>query len=149
MSIDHASFTIIRDYKAKPARVFAAHAREDAKRAWFVDAEGWETAEYSLDFRPHGWEIWRGRFQGGPEIRNNTLYLDIVENTRIILAYEMFAGDARLSASLLTITFAAHGGGTRLTLTEQGAYLDGGDGARNREIGTRDLLEALAKAVDG
>jgi len=38
------------------------------------------------------------------------------------------------------------GGGTRLLLTEQGAYLDGGfDGNAGREKGTHGLIENLEK----
>ena len=42
----------------------------------------------------------------------------------------------------------AHSVGTRLTWTEQGAYLDGFDGAeapRLREGGTSEMLDGLAK----
>jgi hypothetical protein len=35
------------------------------------------------------------------------------------------------------------GGGTRLTYTEQGTFLDGHDTPAQREQGTRDLLDAL------
>ena len=39
----------------------------------------------------------------------------------------MHRGDARISVSLACVEFEAHGEGTRLTLTEQGVYLDGHD----------------------
>ena len=39
--------------------------------------------------------------------------------------------------------------GTRLTFTEQGAYLDDPEAAANREAGTRALIDALAKEVEG
>jgi hypothetical protein len=39
--------------------------------------------------------------------------------------------------------------GTRLTLTEQGVFLDGHDTVAQREHGTRELIEGLAKAVSG
>lgn len=147
MSLDFGSFTLTRDYKQKPARVFKAFTDIDQKRRWFTNGEGFETLEYKLDMRPHGWEIWRGRHLDGPEILNNTLYFDILENERIIAAYEMFMGGARLSASLLTITFAPQGEGTRLTLTEQGAYAGEPGDVKNRELGTQGLLEALAKEL--
>jgi hypothetical protein len=41
----------------------------------------------------------------------------------------------------------ADGKRTRLALTEQGAFLDGYDDAGARERGTRELLEALARAL--
>lgn len=42
----------------------------------------------------------------------------------------------------------AEGGGTRLALTERGAFLDGLDRPRDRERGTRDHLDALAAELE-
>ena len=47
-------------------------------------------------------------------------YHDIVENERIILVYDMFRNDEKLSVSLLTLEFTAEGDRTRLLHTEQG-----------------------------
>ncbi|MET0183160.1 MAG: SRPBCC domain-containing protein [Caulobacterales bacterium] len=148
MSPHFASFTLTRDYKKKPERVFNAFADIEQKRRWFAGGDGFETIEYKLDLRPHGWEIWRGR-HGEMEVTNNTVYFEVIENQQIICAYEMFMGAERLSVSLLTITLAPHGEGARLTLTEQGAYSDEPFDVKNREIGTKDLLEALAKEIGG
>jgi hypothetical protein len=46
-------------------------------------------------------------------------------------------------ATLATAELSPEGKGTRLRLTEQGAFLDGYDDAGKREHGTRALLEAL------
>ncbi|MFT6669235.1 MAG: hypothetical protein ACJAVZ_000688 [Afipia broomeae] len=48
---------------------------------------------------------------------------------------------APLSSSLVTISFSSDGAGTRLELTEQGAYFDGD--IAGREEGTRALLDEL------
>ena len=66
---------------------------------------------------------------------------------RIIFTYTMMLEDTPMSASLVTIQLEAKGAGTRLVLTEQGAYLDGHDDVAGREHGTRELLEALDKEV--
>ena len=50
--------------------------------------------------------------------------------------------------SVATIEFAKSGDGTALTWTEQGAYLDGIDGAQApalREEGTAEMLDGLAR----
>lgn len=146
--IDHATFTITRDFKAPPARVFAAHTSREARTRWYAGGEGWETFEFKDDVRAGGRELWRGRFRGGPEIRNNTVYFDVAENERLIFAYEMYVAGTRISASLATIEFEPKGSGTRLTFTD-GAYLDDPNAAANRKSGTGGLLEALAKEVDG
>ena len=48
-------------------------------------------------------------------------------NERIIYGYDMHLDDKRISVSLATVEFKPAGKGTRLTFTEQGAFLDGFD----------------------
>ena len=142
-SITHATFVIERDYDAAPARVFAAFADPAAKRRWFAEGEGWEIDSFDVDFRVGGYERSRFRYQGGPLIRNDTVYQDIVPDRRIIIAYTMVVGETPISASLATVELAPSGAGTRLKFTEQGAYLDGHDDVAGREHGTRGLLDKL------
>jgi uncharacterized protein YndB with AHSA1/START domain len=73
----------------------------------------------------------------------NAIYQDIVPNQRIVITYEMYMDDARISVSLATVEFKPAGDGTRLIFTEQDAFLDGYDTVGLREKGTKDLLEAL------
>jgi hypothetical protein len=49
--------------------------------------------------------------------------------------------------SLATFELKAAGTGTRLILTEQGAFLDGYDDAGSRERGTAGLLDALGASL--
>lgn len=146
--VTHATFSIDRLYPAAPARVFKAFEDPAAKRRWFVDGEGWEVEEYSPDFRVGGLERSSFRFRGGPLIRNETTYHDIVQDERIVTAYAMEVGEHRISVSLATVQFKREGSGTRLTYTEQGAYLDGADQVANRESGCAQLLEALAAELE-
>ena len=53
----------------------------------------------------------------------------------------------RISVSLATVELAPAAGGTRLTFTEQAAFLDEYDEPEDRERGTRALLESLATEV--
>lgn len=143
----HATFTIERDYPQPIAKVFAAFSDVQTKRRWFAEGEGFSVREYALDFREGGVEHYAFVAPDGSEGRNATVYLDIVPRERIVSAYTMDYAGARISSSLLTITFAAHGAGTRLTLTEQGYYLANSDGPAGREAGSRELLDALAVAL--
>ena len=60
----------------------------------------------------------------------------------------MYVNELKLSVSLATIEFEPAAKGTKLILTEQGAYLDGGfDGNAGREKGTRGLIDNLARFV--
>ena len=140
-SVTHATFTIERTYDAPPAEVFAAWATPDAKAEWFGGGD------YELDFRIGGKEINRGGPDGGPVFTYEALYHDIVENERIVYAYDMYMGDTRISVSLGTIELSPADAGTRLVYTEYGAYLDGHDTPQQRESGTGQLFDALAATL--
>ncbi len=79
----------------------------------------------------HEW--WPG---GGPVHSYEARYQDIIPNERIVSTYDMHLDGARISVSLATIEFKPAGTGTRLILTEQGAYLDGHDQPEMRPSGT-------------
>lgn len=147
-SVVHATFVIERTYPHSPARVFKAFSDTAAKRRWFAEGEGWTIESFAADFRVGGKETSSFRFNGGPVIANDTTYQDIVPDRRIIIAYSMTIGGNRISSSLATMEFEAEGKGTKLKFTEQGAFLDGHDKVADREEGTRELLEALARALD-
>jgi uncharacterized protein YndB with AHSA1/START domain len=148
-SVIHDTFTLERTYPAAPSRVFAAFASAEAKEAWgdtgdLGPAEG-EAGTTEFDFRVGGRERFGFRYDG-VTYRYDARYFDIVPDQRIVYAYEMYAGDARISVSVATIEFAKDGDGTTLTVTEQGAYLDGIDGAQApslRRDGTAEMLDNL------
>ena len=142
-SVTHASFTIERQYDARPDGVFQAFADPAIKARWFAGPEGWREIERSTDFRVGGREVNRGGPPDGPVHGFEALYHDIVSNERIVYAYSMYEGETRISVSLATIEFKSANGGTRLILTEQGAFLDGHEDPALREHGTRELLKAL------
>jgi uncharacterized protein YndB with AHSA1/START domain len=148
-SVTHATFTLERVYDAAPARVFAAFASAEAKTKWFGGPPGWGRFEHSLDFRVGGRERNVGGPPGGPVHAYEAVFYDIVPDERIITAYEMHLGETRISVSVATVELKPAGAGTRLVLTEQGAFLDGFDSAESREAGTRDLLDMLGEALAG
>jgi uncharacterized protein YndB with AHSA1/START domain len=149
-SVVHATFHLERLYNAAPARVFAALSTEAGKAAWFSGDQGeWDLIERSLDFRVGGRERLVGHWPSGLVTIFEATYHDIVENTRIVYAYDMFHGDRKLSVSLATWQLEAEGTGTRLRLTEQGAFLDGYDDAGSREHGTSILLDRLGASLSG
>ena len=146
-AVVHSTFSLERTYPSPPARVFAAFANQETKRRWFAEGEGWQVDEFTVDFRVGGREVARFRFKGGPPMGNDTVYLDIVPERRIVLVYTMTAGDRRISVSLATVEIAPAGAGTRLVYTEQGAFFEGADAPRQREHGCRWLLEQLAEEL--
>jgi uncharacterized protein YndB with AHSA1/START domain len=148
-SVAHATFTIERSYPATPARVFAAFADPEAKAIWadspsVTEAEGDTGTE--LDFRVGGHERFSNFMPpSGPTFRYDAVYYDLVPDQRIIYCYEMYADDARISVSVATIDLVPEEGGTRLTYTEQGAFLDGHDVPEMRKEGTEEMLDGLVK----
>jgi len=148
-SMIHDTFTIERTYPPPPPRVFAAFSSAEAKNIWgdtgdLEPADG-EAGISEFDFRAGGRERF-GFKMNGTNYRYDARYYDIVPDQRIIYAYEMYAGDARISVSVATIEFASHGDGTALTVTEQGAYLDGIDGPQApslRKEGVTEMLDNL------
>ena len=143
----HATFTIERTFDAPPALVFRAFADPDAKAKWFGGPKEWDKHRGEFEFRVGGRERVSGGPKGGTQHKFDAVYQDIVPNARIVYSYSLELDDKRISVSLATIEFVPADKGTKLTLTEQGVFLDGYDDAGSREAGTRGLLDKLAAAV--
>jgi len=140
--VTHATFSLERSYLAPPAKVFAAWADPAAKARWFTPGPG---SGHQLDFRVGGREVAAGGPEGGPLMTFETLYRDIVPDQRIVYTSTLSAETDLMTVSLTTVEFTpGEDGGTRLVLTEQGAFLDGQEQPAWREQGTADQLEALA-----
>ena len=152
----HGMFALERRYDASPPRVFRAWSDPAAFRRWFVESPGATILDWAHDLKVGAHGGGRYRF-GGPHTPvgfNETVFLDLVENSRIVLAYVMgreLAGEHRReSASLATIELLPDGDGTRLIYTEQGAYYgdDGGAHVPRRKEGCAEMLENLARELD-
>jgi len=144
-SVVHGTFTIERNYPVTPQRVFAAFSDPEKKQRWFTDPDESPVDEFHMDFRVGGKEL--KRFQVtklGFICTNETIYLDIIPDSRIVFVYTMSAGDMRFSSSQATVELFASELGTLLIFTDQGAYFEGADGPQLREGGWRELLENLA-----
>jgi hypothetical protein len=59
----------------------------------------------------------------------------------------MYADGARISVSVATVELAQDAAGTRLTYTEQGAFLDGLDQAEYRKQGTAGQFDNLSREL--
>ena len=146
--VEHGSFTIERVYDAPIALVFQAWADKDAKARWFAAPA--ELAVETLreqNFTVGGRDRLRADWKAGRVTDFQCEYRDIVENARIVYVYDMYVDGTKISVSLATITFEKSGKCTKLTITEQGVFLDGYDDAGARERGTNNLMDKLGHSL--
>ncbi len=143
----HGEFTISRTFAVTPRELYRAFADPEAKAKWFSGPSGWIELERKADIRAGGGERVQGRFANGLVTTFDAVYLDVVADERLIYVYEMRLDGAKISASLATLQFAPDPKGARLTLTEQGAFLDGYDDKGAREQGTNGLLDAVERSL--
>ena len=147
-SVVHGAFHLERAYAATAEELYRALSDEAAKSRWFFGPEGWRLIERTMDFRVGGRERVKGGFDGGVTTTFDAVYHDIVPRERIIYTYEMHLDDRKISVSLATLQIKPEGRGrTRLTVDEQGAFLDGYDDAGARERGTSELLDKIAASL--
>jgi uncharacterized protein YndB with AHSA1/START domain len=146
-SVTHGTFSLERTYDAPRARVFAAFSTLEGKAAWFGGGDGHTLVERQFDFREGGTERATGQWENGTVSQFDATYFDIVPDERIVYAYEMRLDGVKISVSLATIEFKQAGAGTRLLLTETGAFLDGYDDAGSREHGTNFLMDSLGASL--
>lgn len=147
-SVVHATFELQRRFDAPVSRVWKALTDQDAKQKWFGGPPGrWELLERHMDVRAGGSERARGRWEGGVVSDFQAAYHDVIANERLVYSYTMHLDDKKISVSLATMQLRAEGTKTVLTVTEQGAFLDGYDDAGSREHGTNYLLDALGASL--
>jgi uncharacterized protein YndB with AHSA1/START domain len=139
----HSTFVVERTYESARARVWQAWADPAEKLRWF-GPQGPAKAEHELEFRVGGLERMTVQASNGSLYTFAARFQDIVEGVRFIHTYEMYLDDERISVSVATVELEAAGGGTKLTMTEQGVFLDGLDTPAAREHGTGELLDMLA-----
>ena len=143
-SVNHTTFVVERRYAAGPAKVFGAWADAAAKEIWMDDPDyKSDGSDYQMDFRVGGHERFGGVTPEGTRYSYDAQYYDIVPDERIVYCCEMYSGDYRASVSLVTVEIASGQDGTKLTYTEQCAFLDGIDKPEDHEEGTAWMLDHL------
>ncbi len=150
--VTHDTFVIERTYPASPNRVFATFADPAKKRRWFADTDQANSEQHQMDFRVGGKERTERRMGKdtpfpGAALVNDTIYHDIVPDTRIVFGYTMTLADHRMSASLATVEFVPDGKSTKLIFTDQGAYFENSDGPQRRQHGWSVILDKIASEL--
>jgi uncharacterized protein YndB with AHSA1/START domain len=150
--ITHSDFSIERIYDASPERVFAAWSTIEIKQRWFIGPAEWSQIRRELVLETGGREILRGRFTNGRETSYEAHFYEVIQNERIVYAYDMHLTGVHHSVSLATVEFEPAGAGTRLVYTEQTAWLDGTsatEGAASRQKGVGWHLDNLGGVLAG
>jgi uncharacterized protein YndB with AHSA1/START domain len=155
-TVNHSTFTLERSFPATPERVFSAFSDPAKKIRWHADGRNTEILAFDMNFRVGGIDRYRYRMSGdgplkGAILSNDTHYLEIQPNRRIVIAYTMgieTAGENRpFSASLATFELLPNASGTDVLFTEQSAFFEGADGPEMRKAGWTSLLKSLAQAL--
>ena len=145
-SIAHGSFAVERKYKHAPSKVYSAWSNPEFKRQWFGSPDP-AKPNGIFEFKVGGRE-YNADKMGDDDFVYDVSYRDIVPDNRIIYTYEMLKNGDRISVSLATVELFADGGGTRMVVKEDGAFLDGLDKMADREAGTNYIIDLMGKWLD-
>ncbi len=146
----HDTVVIERHFAVAPPKVFAAWADAEQRARWHFPGDAdWVLVEFAQDFRVGGHEHARFGPKDHPDLREEGRFLDIVPDARIVSAGTMHEGDVRISMTLCTVELFADGGGTKLKLTDQSAFVDGREKPEDRRSGWGAVLEKLTAFLEG
>ena len=130
----HGEFDLVREFAAPVADVWSAYADPDLRHRWHRIPGG--DSHLALDFRDEGSEALTGSFAASGEVEvidSRMRFLDIAPHERIVAAHVFALNGVRRWVSLVTVSFAAVAGGTRVRHHEQYAFLVwSDDGAHDR-----------------
>src|ERR1700721_486156 len=93
-TVNHSTFTLERSFPATPERVFSAFSDPAKKIRWFAGGPTRDVLRFDIDFRVGGRDSIRYRTSldsplKGAILSNETHYLEIQPNRRIVIAYAM------------------------------------------------------------
>lgn len=149
LGVVHDTVVLERTFAFQPAIVFAAFADAAQRACWAFPGEAWELASFEQDFRVGGREESRFGPPGDATLHDVGTFLDIVPDRRIVSAGTMHENGVRISLTLCTVEFTPErGGSTRLTLTDQSAFLDGRERPDERRQGWGTILKRLAAHLE-
>jgi uncharacterized protein YndB with AHSA1/START domain len=140
-TVKHATFDLEREFPLDSAELFRAWATPPLKRRWFAP-----DAEHELDFTVGGREVTRAQ-RDGKLLTFESVYHDIVDGARIVYSSTLRADEVLATVSTTTVILGAHRSGCRLTLVEQGTFLDGHEEPDWRKAGTEAWLDVLGDVL--
>lgn len=151
-NIIHDSFTLERTFTKSIADVFDILASPAERKKWLGAGEHHTVEFFETDFRTNGLENMLYRFNEGTpfpgvELRYVNQFLDVVEDSRIVVSSRMSFGGVLVSISQETFELQPEGNGSKLIFTNQTAYFEGADGPQIRKQGWTTLLDRLHEII--
>ena len=113
------SLTLERRYAAAPARVFAAWTDPKEIARWWGGAD-WEILGIESDLRVGGRFRHRSRLPSGELSEVGGTFREVVPGAKLVFTWAWHSTPER--ESLVTVTLAPDGSGTKLTLTHERFY---------------------------
>ena len=148
--IQHDMIVLNRTFAAPVDRLFAAWQDTESLQRWcYPGDENWESVVTENDFREGGMKRITFGPRGAEPYREETRYLNIVPGERIICQETILNGDDVISHSLISLQFAADGGGAALTVTDQIALLAADETTDARRGGWGEVLDRLGPELEG
>lgn len=152
-STEHSTFTLERTFTHPVSRVFALFSTPEKKRRWLLEDSGTTISRLDMDFRVGGHEVSEYTIQKGSPVDlmpfvNDSIFLDIVPDQRVVYGETMSIGGRRISIALITFQLSACDDGTLLMLTHQGLFFEGSGGAEMRMRGWETLVLRIVAAAE-
>ncbi|WP_430914047.1 SRPBCC family protein [Methylobacterium sp. sgz302541] len=107
---------LTRLIEAPPAKLFRAWTEPELLVRWFAPSP-WTTAHAEMDVRPGGSSLVVMRSPDGQEFPNRGVYLEVVENARLVFTDAYTSAWVPSAKPFMTgiLTFEAEGAATRYT----------------------------------
>jgi uncharacterized protein YndB with AHSA1/START domain len=115
-STEGRDLVLTRVIDAPPERVFQAWTKPELLKQWFAPLP-WTTSRAETDVRAGGSNLVVMRSPEGAEFPNYGVYLEVVENQRLVMtnAYTKAWEPSEKPFMTVILTFEPHGGGTKYT----------------------------------
>jgi uncharacterized protein YndB with AHSA1/START domain len=149
----HDTFVIQRHFSKTAAQVYAAFSDPNKKRRWFAEGKSHDVLAFEMDFRVGGAEHAHYRMNDstpfpGAVLKHQASFLDIVPESRVVMASTMAFGDKTISSSLVAFEILPSDSGTALICTHQAVFFEGADGPQIRRAGMDELLNRLVDFLE-
>jgi uncharacterized protein YndB with AHSA1/START domain/DNA-binding transcriptional ArsR family regulator len=148
-SVVHDTIQISRIYGVPHARIFRAWTVKE-EMGWLGPGDKrWNTRVVEQELRIGGKRIMTFGPDEGPHYAEECIYVDIVDDRRLCFAETVKADGESISVSMVTIQFNPLPDGTEVIVTDQLAFLDGGDTPAGRREGWDDTIGKLDRMFGG